>query len=30
VSMDDPLPDFGHRDIGHSDIGHSDPTTAPA
>jgi hypothetical protein len=25
VSMDDPLPDFGHKDFGHSD-----PTAAPA
>jgi Protein of unknown function (DUF4446) len=25
VSMDDPLPDFGHKDFGHSDT-----TTAPA
>lgn len=31
VSMDDPLPDFGHRDFGRTDdFGHSDPTTAPA
>jgi Protein of unknown function (DUF4446) len=41
VSMDDPLPDFGHRDhgdhrdfgqgdVGQGDFGQGDPTTAPA